>query len=129
MPGAVPSTPQHDEQRHTVQGVVAPMNLKKMERLIRRRAQNILDSLPLDETFNWVDLVSVELTTQMLATIFDFPFADRCKLTYWSDMATSGELAGGPTPEAERRAALLECLEYFTALREKRRHRCHGVAH
>ena len=112
--------PKHDQQRQTVQGVVAPMNLKKMESLIRQRAVNILDSLPVGETFNWVDHVSVELTTQMLATIFDFPFEDRYKLTYWSDMATSGELAGGPTPEAERRAALLECLEYFTKLREKR---------
>lgn len=56
----------------------------------------------------------------MLATIFDFPFAERRKLTYWSDMATSGELAGGPTPEADRRAALLECLEYFTDLRKRR---------
>ena len=112
--------PKHDQQRQTVQGVVAPMNLKKMESLIRQRVVNILDSLPVGETFNWVDLVSVELTTQMLATIFDFPFEDRYKLTYWSDMATSGELAGGPTPEAKRRAALLECLEYFTKLREKR---------
>ena len=112
--------PKHDQQRQTVQGVVAPMNLKKMESLIRQRAVDILDSLPVGETFNWVDHVSVELTTQMLATIFDFPFEDRYKLTYWSDMATSGELAGGPTPEAERRAALLECLEYFTKLREKR---------
>lgn len=112
--------PKHDQQRQTVQGVVAPMNLKQMESLIRRRAAAILDSLPVGETFNWVDLVSIELTTQMLATIFDFPFEDRYKLTYWSDMATSGELAGGPTPEAERRAALLECLEYFTDLRQKR---------
>ena len=112
--------PKHDQQRQTVQGVVAPMNLKQMESLIRQRAVNILESLPVGETFNWVDLVSVELTTQMLATIFDFPFEDRYKLTYWSDMATSGELGGGPTPEAERRAALLECLEYFTKLREKR---------
>ena len=91
-----------------------------MESLIRQRASNILDSLPVGEAFNWVDLVSIELTTQMLATIFDFPFEDRYKLTYWSDMATSGELAGGPTPEVERRAALMECLEYFTDLREKR---------
>jgi cytochrome P450 len=112
--------PKHDKQRHTVQGVVAPVNLKKMESLIRQRAAGILDSLPVGETFNWVDLVSIELTTQMLATIFDFPFEDRYKLTYWSDMATSGELSGGPTPEVERRAALLECLEYFTDLRQKR---------
>ncbi len=112
--------PKHDVQRKTVQGVVAPMNLAKLESTIRERAANILDSLPIGETFNWVDLVSIELTTQMLATIFDFPFADRRKLTYWSDMATSGALGGGPTPETARRAALLECLEYFTALRDER---------
>ena len=112
--------PKHDAQRKTVQGVVAPMNLAKLEGTIRSRAASILDSLPVGETFNWVDLVSIELTTQMLATIFDFPFEDRRKLTYWSDMATSGELAGGPTPEPVRRAALMECLEAFTQLREER---------
>ena len=112
--------PKHDVQRRTVQGVVAPVNLAKLESTIRSRAAAILDSLPVGEIFDWVDLVSIELTTQMLATIFDFPFAERRKLTYWSDMATSGELAGGPTPEADRRAALLECLEYFTDLRKRR---------
>jgi cytochrome P450 len=112
--------PIHDVQRKTVQGVVAPMNLAQLESTIRSRAATILDSLPIGETFNWVDLVSIELTTQMLATIFDFPFEDRRKLTYWSDMATSGEAAGGPTPEPVRRAALMECLEYFTRLRNER---------
>lgn len=112
--------PKHDAQRKTVQGVVAPMNLANLEATIRERAQKILDSLPVGETFDWVDTVSVELTTQMLATIFDFPFEDRRKLTYWSDMATSGELAGGPTPEPVRRAALMECLEYFTRLKQER---------
>jgi len=112
--------PKHDVQRKTVQGVVAPMNLAKLEGTIRERAQRILDGLPRDEEFDWVDRVSIELTTQMLATIFDFPFEERRKLTYWSDMATSGELAGGPTPEPVRRAALLECLDYFTALRDER---------
>ena len=112
--------PKHDVQRKTVQGVVAPMNLAKLEGTIRERAQKILDSVPVGETFDWVDHVSIELTTQMLATIFDFPFEDRRKLTYWSDMATSGELAGGPTPEPVRRAALLECLDYFTRLKQER---------
>ncbi len=112
--------PTHDEQRKAVQGVVAPRNLAEMESLIRQRAAAILDELPIGETFNWVDLVSIELTTQMLATIFDFPFEDRRKLTHWSDMATSGELAGGPTPEPVRRAALLECLDVFTRLKEQR---------
>jgi len=112
--------PKHDVQRKTVQGVVAPVNLAKLEATIRERAARILDGLPVGEEFDWVERVSVELTTQMLATIFDFPFEERRKLTYWSDMATSGELAGGPTPEPVRRAALLECLEYFTRLRDER---------
>jgi cytochrome P450 len=108
--------PKHDVQRKAVTGVVAPMNLAKMEPLIRGRVCSILDSLPVGESFNWVDKVSIELTTQMLATLFDFPFEDRRKLTYWSDMATSGELAGDPTPEPARRAALLECLDTFQRL-------------
>ncbi|MDZ7683941.1 MAG: cytochrome P450 [Gammaproteobacteria bacterium] len=108
--------PKHDVQRKSVTGVVAPMNLAKLEELIRQRAGNILDSLPIGEEFNWVNRVSIELTTQMLATLFDFPFEERRKLTYWSDMATSSEEAGGKTPEQVRRAALLECLEVFQGL-------------
>ena len=115
--------PRHDIQRKAVTGVVAPMNLAKLEPIIRERARKILDNLPIGEEFNWVDLVSIELTTQMLAILFDFPFEERRKLTYWSDMATSGELGGGPTPEAVRRAALIECLEVFTHLWNERVHR------
>ncbi len=111
--------PKHDEQRKVAQPVVAPMNLAKLEKLIRARVQTILDSLPIGERFNWVDRVSIELTTQMLATLFDFPFEERRKLTFWSDVATATGSAGGII-EDERRAHLLECLEYFTRLREER---------
>jgi cytochrome P450 len=80
--------PKHEQQRKTVQGVVAPRNLMKLEPVIRRHVQEILDGLPDGgETFDWVDRVSIELTTRMLATLFDFPFADRRKLTYWSDIS------------------------------------------
>lgn len=120
--------PRHDVQRKAVTGVVAPMNLMKLEPIIRQRAGAILDELPVGETFDWVDRVSIELTTQMLATLFDFPFEDRRKLTYWSDMATSGALGGGPTPESERRAALMECLDVFTGLWNERVHRDPGEA-
>lgn len=112
--------PKHDQQRKAVQGVVAPRNLVELEGTIRQRAATVLDSLPRNETFNWVDRVSIELTTQMLAMLFDFPFEQRHKLTYWSDMATSGALTGGPTDEKTRRAALLECLDEFTKLRDER---------
>jgi cytochrome P450 len=114
--------PKHDEQRKVAQPVVAPMNLSKLETTIRTRVQNILDSLPIGERFNWVDAVSIELTTQMLATLFDFPFQDRRKLTFWSDMATSspGQVGFEGVTEEERRAALLECLDYFTRLWNER---------
>ena len=72
--------PKHDVQRRVVQPVVAPANLKILEKLIRERVCRILDGLPVGEEFDWVDSVSIELTTQMLATLFDFPFEDRYKL-------------------------------------------------
>jgi cytochrome P450 len=73
---------------------VAPTNLARMEPLIRQRVCGILDALPVGETFNWVERVSIELTTQMLATLFDFPFEERRKLTFWSDVATRSFPAG-----------------------------------
>ena len=112
--------PIHDVQRKTVSPVVAPMNLAKMEGLIRERVCTILDGLPIGEEFDWVEKVSIELTTQMLATLFDFPFEDRAKLTRWSDVATANEESGIVESEDQRRAELLECLEYFTGLWQQR---------
>lgn len=79
--------PRHDEQRKVVQPIVAPGNLANMEVLIRERTRRVLDGLPRNESFDWVERVSVELTTLMLATLFDFPYEERRKLTYWSDVA------------------------------------------
>ena len=112
--------PKHDLQRATVSSVVAPPNLAKMQSLIRERAGIILDGLPVAETFNWVDLVSIELTTQMLATLFDFPFEDRRMLTRWSDVATAPPGTGIVDTAEQRRDELLECLAYFTRLWNER---------
>jgi cytochrome P450 len=81
--------PKHDVQRLVVAPIVAPGNLANMAGTIRQRAAAILDNLPRDETFDWVERVSVELTTQMLATLFDYPFERRRDLTYWSNIATT----------------------------------------
>ena len=112
--------PKHDVQRATVQPVVEPRNLKALEGTIRQRAGRILDSLPRGETFNWVDRVSIELTTQMLATLFDFPFEERRKLTRWSDVATAAPGHGVIETMDERRQELNECLAYFTRLWNER---------
>jgi cytochrome P450 len=119
--------PKHDVQRRAVQPVVAPQNLAAMEALIRRRVVDILDSLPLGETFNWVDRVSINLTTQMLATLFNFPFEQRSKLTYWSDIAVSAPgIAGGSISNEERLAGLEECLAAFTRLWHERKDQTGG---
>ena len=112
--------PRHDALRATVQPAVEPRNLKTMEGTIRERACRILDSLPENQTFNWVELVSIELTTQMLATLFDFPFEERRKLTRWSDVATGGVASGVVESHDQRISELLECLDYFTRLWNER---------
>ena len=113
--------PSHDVQRKTVAGVAAPGNLANMEALIRERTCRVLDALPEGETFNWVEQVSIELTTMMLATLFDFPFEERHKLTRWSDITFAIPQPGGLIESNEqRREELLECLEYFTRLKEER---------
>jgi cytochrome P450 len=109
--------PYHDEQRKVVSPVVAPMNLQRMSEQIRERTQRVLDGLPRDETFDWVERVSIELTTLMLATLFDYPVEERRKLTFWSDVATMDPKAGGIVDSEEKRLELLtDCLETMTRL-------------
>jgi cytochrome P450 len=118
--------PKHDVQRKTVSPIVAGPNLAKLEPVIRERAATILDSLPIGEPFDWVDKVSIELTTMTLATLFDFPWEDRRKLTRWSDVATAAPDSGlfsstdPEIAEQERRQELFECVDYFMRLWNER---------
>ena len=113
--------PKHDDQRKAVNPIVAPANLNNWRDLIRERTVKVLDSLPRNETFDWVDKVSIELTTYMLATLFDFPLEDRRLLTYWSDLSTANKLTNPDAPEPEvRMAELRKMLEYFTRLWNER---------
>ena len=107
--------PKHDLQRAVVAPVFLPRQIAALESLIRERAGSILDNLPRNEEFNWVRHVSVELTGQMLATLFDIPLEDRQKLIYWSD-ATSN--LGNPEyfdSVEEGFKVLWECAAYFMA--------------
>ncbi len=115
--------PRHDEQRKVASPIVAPANLANMEPLIRERTRLVLDALPRNETFDWVPEVSIKLTTMMLATLFDFPFEERAKLTYWSDVAICNVNApDAPVhSEAERFEVLKGMAEYMAQLFNERR--------
>jgi cytochrome P450 len=112
--------PDHGPRRKAVSPTVSPENIFKMSPLVRERAGQILDSLPIGEEFDWVDLVSKELTAMTLANLFDFPFEDRRKLTYWSDMFTN--LPGhGPVKSWEHKGeAIFECFAAFNELWNER---------
>jgi cytochrome P450 len=112
--------PRHSAQRKTVQPMFTPTHLDELAILIRKRTCKVLDSLPRNETFNFVDLVSIELTTQMLATLFDFPFEERRKLTRWSDVSTALPKSGVVESAEQRRAEMDECAAYFTKLWNER---------
>jgi cytochrome P450 len=113
--------PRHGAQRKTVSPMFTPENLDDLATNIRKRSAECLDKLPVNEVFDFVDRVSIELTTQMLAVLFDFPWEDRRMLTRWSDVATTipGPEGLVPTEEA-RQAELMQCAAYFGQLWKER---------
>ena len=114
--------PTHTDQRKTVRGVSAPSNLKNLEPTIRERTISVLDSLPEGETFDWVDTVSIELTTLLLASLFDFPLEDRRMLTRWSDIVFAVPEPGGVVESMKQKFdEMMECVGYFEKLWEERR--------
>jgi cytochrome P450 len=113
--------PRHGAQRKTVAPMFTPTHLDELAINIRKRSAECLDNLPRGDVFDWVDRVSIELTTQMLAVLFDFPWEDRRKLTRWSDVAmTIPGPDGVVATEDERQAELLECATYFGRLWNER---------
>jgi cytochrome P450 len=112
--------PLHAAQRKTIAPMFRPGHLDQLADLIRERAIVVLDALPRNETFDFVDRVSVELTTQMLATLFDFPWEERRKLTRWSDIFTALPKSMMVASEKQRQAEMKECGTYFTRLWNER---------
>lgn len=115
--------PRHEDQRKTITPIVSGPNLANLEPIIRERAGEILDELPIGVEFDWVDKVSIELTTMTLATLFDFPWEDRRKLTRWSDVATAppdSHLFEPGRGLEQRKAELFECVSYFGQLWNER---------
>jgi len=112
--------PQHGPQRKSVSPAVAPPNLMNLEPLLRERAGKLLDSLPIGETFDWVDLVSKEFTAMTLATLFDFPFEERRRLTFWSDVITNSPGYGPVESWDQKKEIMDECFATFNDLWDAR---------
>jgi cytochrome P450 len=115
--------PDHDAQRRVVTPTFSSSGMAAMEPLIRSRAAAILDELPVGETFDFVDKVSIELTSQMLATLFDYPFDQRRNLPRISDIAVSGPPPAGQTMEQlmERQQAFTQLVMPFMGLWDARK--------
>ena len=114
--------PIHTAQRKAIAPIVARANVREMEDKIREICAGILDALPLGETLDWVECVSIEMTTQVLAMLFDFPQARRRMLTRWSDIAVSEPGFGIVESWASRRLELEDCFTTFAGLWQERLH-------
>ena len=81
--------PRHTDQRRVVAAAFTPSQMAQREVQVRQRTLELLDALPVGETFDWVDRVAVPLTIGMLAIVLDFPWEERFSLRKWSDMASN----------------------------------------
>lgn len=112
--------PDHGLQRRAVAPAFAPSEMHRLRPLILDRTRELVDSLPVGEVFDWTERVSVELTTQMLATLLDFPWEQRRKLAYWSDWAGDLEAIGDAVRGRKRLEVLWECAGAFLSLFRER---------
>ena len=107
--------PQHTAQRRTVAPAFGPSEIERMRADTQARTAALIDTLPVGKPFDWVEKVSIELTTDMLAILFDFPWEDRHNLTRWSDAL--GDIESFSTVE-ERHARLAVAFEMGGAFKQ-----------
>ena len=112
--------PEHTGQRRAVAPAFTPSEMERLAPSLRARTEATIDALPVGEEFDWVDRVSIELTTQMLAILFDFPWEERRKLTYWSDWAGDLQAVLDSELGPKRLGIMWECSAYFTELWKQR---------
>jgi cytochrome P450 len=113
--------PEHSEKRKTTAPALAPSEIAKLAGPLRERIATLLDSLPVGEPFDWVEKVSIELTTQMIATLFDFPWDERHKLPIWSDWTAKIDVGPDPVLNAEREGHVFEMAARFKELFDERK--------
>jgi cytochrome P450 len=104
---------EHAKRRRTVAPAFSPAKVADMALAIRQHTGAVLDRLPLATRFDWVENVSIELTSGALARVLGVPWADRRLLAWWSDWASDIELTLADELFARRRAMIREMAGYF----------------
>ena len=113
--------PQHTAQRRTVAPAFTPSQIEIMRIETAARTGEVFDSLPVGQPFDWVDRVSIELTTGMLAKLFDYPWGERGNLTRWSDMLGDVEMFDTVEKRQARLASAYEMGMSFNQLWESKK--------
>jgi cytochrome P450 len=109
----------HLRQRRTIAPLMTMEGINALEVTIKKAAIEILDAVPLDKPFDWVERVSIALTGRMLATMMGAPHSDFQKLIHWSHIASIVPGANTDLKSFEEKDHLLEdCYRYFLARRE-----------
>jgi cytochrome P450 len=113
--------PRHTDQRKVVAPAFSPSQMAEREIVVRQRTAELFDALPVGDTFDWVERVSVPLTVGMLCILFGFPWEERYDIKLWSDLASDVR----PDVDEARRVTFLtemgRMLGRFDALMEERR--------
>ncbi|MFM5953767.1 MAG: cytochrome P450 [Novosphingobium sp.] len=114
--------PIHTAQRRVIAPAFSPSQMLKLDAAVKARTKELMDGLPVGETFDWVERVSIPQTLGMLCILFDMPFEEWRDLKRWSDWA-SGVSADNLTEEyrAEFLAQMGEMLARFDRELEDRR--------
>ena len=113
--------PRHSDQRRVVAPAFGPSEIARMAVEVRARTKELLDGLPIGEEFDWVERVSIELTTGMLAILFDYPWDRRGDLTLWSDWGGDIEAALNPATKDIRQQHLIDMTHGLDALMTERK--------
>ena len=114
--------PIHTAQRRVIAPAFSPSQMLKLDAAVKARTKQLMDGLPIGETFDWVDRVSIPQTLGMLCILFDMPFDEWSDIKRWSDWA-SGVSAENLTDEyrAEFLVQMGEMLARFDRELEDRR--------
>ncbi len=108
--------PVHTRERRAVAPAVSRDRVARLEAQARAQIAALFEQLPRGEAFNWVERVANELTTQMIANVFDFPWEQRHRLAYWAEVVLTSPQAGALVTTWEERDAIIG--DYRSAMLE-----------